>query len=192
MTDEALAALSVDSMDALEELISRYSRLVRACARPLFLVGADREDLVQEGMIGLLYAIRSYTPESGTPFEAYAVVCVRNKLYSAVRAASASKHTPLNDSVSFHTFSFDDTVPESMRTDPEADLINREVCSEFMDALQTKLSVSEKKVFSLFLQGLSYQEIGQRWGKPVKAVDNAVQRIRRKAAAILGDNGSAV
>lgn len=191
-SDEMLAALSNESAEATETLISRYSRMVRACARPLFLAGGDHEDLFQEGMIGLLYAVRNYAPSVGTPFRSYALVCVRNKLISAVRAAAASKHAPLNDSVSFHTFSQDETVPESMRADPEAEVIGRVGAGEFLDALCFLLSTTEKAVLSLYLQGLSYSEIAAACGKTNKAVDNTVQRIRRKAIKILGENGQTV
>ena len=115
LPDEELAVRANRSAAAMETLITRYSRTVRVCARPLFLAGGDQEDLFQEGMIGLLYALRSYDPSSGTPFRAYALVCIRNKLISAVRAAAANKHAPLNDSVSFHTFSQDETVPDAGR-----------------------------------------------------------------------------
>lgn len=192
LPDEELAARSNDSAAAVETLIARYSRMVRACARPLFLAGGDQEDLFQEGMIGLLYAIRSYDPSSGTPFRAYALVCVRNKMISAVRAAAAIKHAPLNDSVSFHTFSQDETVPESMRADPETEVIGREGASELLDALRFSLSASEKEVLSLYLQGLSYSEIAALRGKTNKSVDNTVQRIRRKTLKILGENGQTV
>ncbi len=192
VTDEQLVSLSNESLDAMEELISRYSRMVRAIARPLFLAGGDHEDLVQEGMIGLLHAVRSFSQSAGTPFEAYAQVCIRNKMISAVRAAAASKHAPLNDSVPFQSYSFDLTVPVSMMNDPEAEMISREGADEFLDELRIRLSASERTVLSLYLQGLSYSEIAERIRKPTKSVDNAVQRIRKKAVVILGDNGATV
>ncbi len=188
-TDEELAGLSAESADALDALISRYTRLVRVCARPMFLTGADHEDLVQEGMIGLLYAIRSFNGTSGVPFGAYASVCIRRKMISAIRAASAQKHAPLNDSVSLHTFSFDDTVLGSSREDPESAILNRETFREIITALHEKLSASERDVLRLYLDGLSYSEIASRLSKPQKSVDNAVQRIRRKVEQIYGENG---
>ena len=192
LSDEALVARSEKDLDALEVLISRNSRLVRSIARPLFLVGGDHEDLVQEGMIGLLQAARSYSSDTGSPFSAYAAICIRNKLISAVRAAAANKHAPLNDSVSFHTFSLDVPVTEGMKADPEAMIIGKEGADEFLEALQNKLSASEKEVLTCYLGGLSYAEIASQLSKPEKAVDNAVQRIRRKAIKILGENGRTV
>ena len=189
-TDAQLLALCDSSSDALEILISRYTRLVRSCARPLFLAGADHEDLVQEGMIGLLSAIRSYDPDSGVPFEGFASVCIRRKMISAIRAASAEKHLPLNDSVPIQAYTLD--VNGSTEADPETSFIGREDFRERMDTLRSRLSRTENAVFQLYLEGLSYREIARRLNCTPKAVDNAVQRIRRKAAAILGENGSPV
>ena len=185
-SDLELLARSEHSQDAMHELITRYTRLVRACARPLFLAGGDHEDLVPEGMIGLLDAIRSYAPELGTPFEAYAALCVRRRMYSAIRAAAAQKHAPLNDSLPL------DTLAVSQTDDPEAELISRERQRDLMKRLNDCLSSAERTVLGHYLEGASYLEISRRVGKPLKSVDNAVQRIRRKAANILGENGHPV
>lgn len=184
-SDRELILLSRGSHDAECELIKRYTQLVRASARPMFLAGGDHEDLVQEGMIGLLDAIRSYNPESETPFAAFAALCVRRRMISAVRSASAKKHAPLNESVPLQT-------PSAVCTDPETELISREGFQRFTGALQSRLSPAERAVLALYLDGYSYGEISRRVGKPVKSVDNAVQRIRRKAAQILGEDGKAV
>ncbi len=186
MSDEALTTQAKSSPDALEALVIRYARLVRSCARPLYLVGGDHEDLVQEGMIGLLSAARTFSPDSGTPFQSYAAVCIRSRMISAIRAASAQKHAPLNDSVSIQTFSFDSLSDENLKADPETSLIVREGFDEFMRSLQSRLSVTERRVLQLYLDGLSYAEIARQLRKSVKAVDNAVQRIRKKAASIHG------
>ncbi len=182
-----LLDLAASSNDAMRELIHRHTRLVRACARPLFLAGADHEDLVQEGMIGLVEAIRLYDPGSGTSFQSFAALCIRRQMVSAVRAASAQKHAPLNESVSFEVV-LSREYPFS-GADPESELIVREGLRELMDALRTVLTNTEKAVLEFFLDGLSYQEIAERIGKPRKSVDNAVQRIRRKATYILGESG---
>ena len=101
MEDEALCALAASGdRQAEESLVVRYNRLVRMCARPYFLAGGDSEDLIQEGMLGLLSAIREYDPGKSASFRTYAEVCVKNRLFSAVKAAARNKHTPLNDSVS--------------------------------------------------------------------------------------------
>ena len=184
-SDSELLALSGQSHDAMRELITRHTRLVRVCARPLFLAGGDNEDLVQEGMIGLLDAIRSYEPERETPFEAYAALCIRRRMISAVRAASARKHAPLNESVPL-------PEPRPAGGDPETELLSRERSRELMEALRAVLTPVERSVLSLYLEGFSYREISRRVGKPPKSVDNAVQRIRRKAARLFGENGPSV
>ena len=169
------------SVRAEEELVSRYSRLVRICARPLFLAGGDSEDLIQEGMVGLLHAMRNYDPERQAQFRTYAEVCIRSRLLSAVRAAGRDKHSPLNHYVSLETPLFDTAV--SIQGDnPEDMLIDREVRNERLAALKDQLSSFEAKILRLYLGGLSYGEIAQQIGRSAKSVDNAVQRIRRKLA----------
>ena len=183
-TDLELLAQARSSPDAMRELIIRHTRLVRVCARPLFLAGGDHEDLVQEGMIGLVDAIRGYQPESGTPFEAFAALCVRRRMISAVRSASALKHAPLNESVPLE----ERVAPQDL----EQELIAREDGRVLRSRLEEQLSAGESAVLSLYLEGCSYREIAQRLGKAEKSVDNAVQRIRRKAARIFGLNGQTV
>lgn len=185
--DAELLPLADASCEAMRELILRYTRLVRACARPLFLVGGDQEDLVQEGMIGLVDAIRSYSPSGGASFQSFAALCIRRRMISAVRAASAQKHAPLNDSISMEEARLQ-TEP-SLGAGPETEFIGREGMREFMAALRGALTSVEREVLELYLAGCSYREISRRIDKPVKSVDNAVQRIRRKAAAISGESG---
>lgn len=183
LTDEQLcAAAASGNADAEEALAVRYSRLVRACARPLFLAGGDSEDLIQEGMFGLLHAIRTFDAQRQTLLRTYAEVCIRNRLYSAVRAAGRGKHAPLNDSVSLEDpdrrLSAED-YPD-INADPEAMLIGREEWSERLRTLQGDLSTLERTILQLYLSGLSYGEIAQHLARPQKSIDNAIQRIRRK------------
>lgn len=192
-SDETLCSLAVAGDPAAEEcLVARYNRLVRVCARPYFLAGGDSEDLIQEGMIGLLSAIRGYSPDRNTGFRTYAEVCIQNRLRSAVRAAARDKHTPLNQSVSLETPSLDGnfgSYPYGALTerfeDPEDMLISREDRENRMKALRGMLSGFEQTVLDLYLRGLSYGEIAAQVNKPLKSVDNAVQRIRRKVAPFL-------
>lgn len=179
-SDEALCTLAAEGDPRAEEqLAARYSRLVRICARPYFLAGGDSEDLIQEGMIGLLSAIRGFVLNRDTSFRTYAEVCIRNRLRSAVKAAGRDKHTPLNQSVSLPPlFDKDLDALES----PEDMLISREERELRLSVLWQKLSVFERQVLTFYLDGLSYGEIAQRLGKPAKSVDNAVQRVRRKIA----------
>ncbi len=173
--------------EAEEILAARYMYLVRACARPLFLAGGDSEDLIQEGTFGLVSAIRQYSSECETSFKTFAEHCIRMRLYSAIKSASRLKHFPLNDGVSFEQLSEDhraqlSAVPEVFRRSPEELVLARESKEELYTAFSQCLSTFENKVLDLYLDGLSYREIGQRLNKDPKAVDNAVQRIRRKLA----------
>lgn len=189
MSDSALQELAAGgSGEAEEELAKRYSRLVRICARPYFLVGGDSEDLTQEGMLGLLSAIRQYDEKSGASFKTFAEHCIRNRLISAVKSASRQKHTPLNDGVSLEYILSDEaqthaaTFPEAFRRTPEEKVLARESETEFYSIFSRCLSQFESQILFLYLEGLSYREIAERTARTEKSVDNAVQRIRRKLA----------
>jgi len=182
-SDEALQQLAVQGDRAAEEeLIERNLKLVRACSRPFFLAGGDSEDLVQEGMVGLLDAVRRYDPGQGAPFRSYAQLCIRNRIYNAIKSASRLKHTPLNDYVPFESPQFDESQTQVLDTvrDPEELIIARERLSEIQDSSSKLLSKLEHKVLTLYLDGLSCHEIAGVLGRSPKSVDNAVQRIRRK------------
>lgn len=176
---------------AEEALVKRYMRLVRICARPLFLAGGDSEDLIQEGMFGLLSAVRQYDFEQKTSFKTFAEHCIRNRLLTAVKSAASAKHIPLNAGVSLETLlSNESQTPllayaELFQKSPEEQVLareNKKYKEEFFLSFQEKLSKFEKCVLRNYLNGLSYKEIAQICGKDEKAVDNAVQRIRRKLA----------
>jgi RNA polymerase sporulation-specific sigma factor len=177
MTDEQLQALARDRQSGAEEaLAERYVRLVRMCARPYFLA---------EGMLGLLSAIREYDSGKGVRFKTYAEVCVKNRIQSAIRSASRKKHAPLNDGVSFDEVLSDES--QSLGThyyqrSPEEQVLARESEREFISAYSRCLSKLETQVLGLYLDGLSYQEMASVLKRDVKAVDNAVQRIRKKLA----------
>lgn len=188
LSDIDLQSIAVTGDREAEEILAaRYMYLVRACARPLFLAGGDSEDLIQEGTFGLVSAIRQYSSECETSFKTFAEHCIRMRLYSAIKSASRLKHFPLNDGVSFEQLSEDhraqlSAVPEVFRRSPEELVLARESKEELYTAFSQCLSTFENKVLDLYLDGLSYREIGQRLNKDPKAVDNAVQRIRRKLA----------
>ena len=186
--DEILwADAAAGNADAEEQLIEKYSRLVRACSRPYFLVGGDNEDLIQEGMLGLLSAIRQYDPDRDASFRTYAELCIRNRLLTAIRSAQRFKHTPLNASLSIESPQFDESrviTPETFR-DPEELIIIRELTDEIILGSSASLSRFEKTVLDYYLEGLSYAEISKKTGKPTKSVDNAIQRIRKKLAKFL-------
>lgn len=175
---------------AEDTLLSRYSRLVRACARPLFLAGGDSEDLIQEGMLGLLSAVREFDDASGVPFKAYAELCIRNRMYSAVKSAARLKHLPLNSGIPLDEILSDESKPQSVgfpesgRRITEEQVLAKEGEQELHAAITRYLSAFEQQVMDLYLSGLSYAEMAQQTGKSEKSIDNAVQRIRRKLARL--------
>lgn len=189
-TEEELCRRAQEGDRTAEEILAvRCSPLVKSCARPYFLAGADSEDLIQEGMLGLLKAIRSFDPERGGSFYAFARTCVLSRIYSALRSAAASKHRPLNQAESISEKSlveeaFDVSAARSVE-DPVQLLISQEEKRQQWEDLSERLSPFENDVLELFLKGLSYPDMAEKLGKPVKSVDNAIQRIRRKAAPIL-------
>ena len=183
-----LRAASGDSV-AEETLVVRYNRLVRMCARPYFLAGGDSEDLIQEGMVGLLGAIRQYKPEKAASFRTFAEVCIKNRLFSVIRAAARDQYRLLTYSIPFETplyrgdgDRFPCHVSTSQEGDPEEIFLSREAFRERMQALNGQLSGFEANILRLYLNGLSYSEIAAEVNKSPKSVDNAVQRIRRKLA----------
>ena len=190
ISDEDLCMkVSLGDRLAEEVLVERYNRLVRVCARPFFLAGGDSEDLIQEGMLGLLSAVRSFQTNKSASFRTYAEVCIKSRLISAVRAASSGKHSPLNSYISFETPSFDGIADFSSvaavgmpQPNPEDVIICREELQEHLDTAKGQLSGFEANVLSYYLEGLSYQEIATQVKRSPKSVDNAVQRIRRKLA----------
>ena len=187
-SDEALTQLAIQGNRQAEELlVSRYHQLVRACARPFFLVGGDSEDLIQEGMVGLIKAFREYKPEREASFRTYAEICIRNRLYSVLRAAGRDKHQPLNQSVSLDTPDFDSNSYTSgtsnlAQRNPEDSLIDKEHTAALLSGVRKQLSEFEAKILGYYLDGLSCREIAETVGRSPKSVDNAVQRIRRKVA----------
>ena len=188
--DEALCTLAASGDRIAEEaLVMRYHRRVRICARPYFLAGGDSEDLIQEGMVGLLAAIREYDSGKAASFRTFAEVCIKNRLISVIKAAARDKHIPLNNYVSFETPLFSGNgdhyaygAADQLQEDPEAILLGREAFQERMRALEGQLSGFEASILRLYLNGLSYSEIAAEVNKSPKSVDNAVQRIRRKLA----------
>ncbi|MDY5511242.1 sigma-70 family RNA polymerase sigma factor [Dysosmobacter sp.] len=187
-SDEALCALAASgNREAEEVLVARYNRLVRTCARPFFLIGGDSEDLTQEGMVGLIKAVREYDAAKEASFRTFAEICIRNRLYSVLRAAARDKHSPLNQSVPLDTPFLDSNSYTSgtshlAQRNPEDFLIDREHTAALLAGVRKQLSEFEAEILGYYLDGLSCREIAETVGKPPKSVDNAVQRIRRKVA----------
>ncbi|MBR4703821.1 MAG: sigma-70 family RNA polymerase sigma factor [Oscillospiraceae bacterium] len=182
MTDEELLALaSAGDLQAEETMIRRYSRVVRSLARPFFLTGGDQEDLLQEGMLGLLSAIRGYDAGKNASFRTFAMLCIRRRLISAVRESAGTQNVSLDDCLSLESSLFDELSSrnDNMRG-PEELLIDREESQKRYQNLLQRLSAFEQSVLRCFLRGMSYREIAKTTNRSEKAVDNAVQRIRRK------------
>lgn len=195
LEDSALQKLAADGDSyAEEELVSRYMRLVRICARPLFLAGGESEDLIQEGMFGLLSAVRQYNNEHNASFKTFAEWCIRNRLRSAVKSAYSLKHDPLNNRVPLESILSDESQTQAVacaelfQKSPEEQVLareNKKYTEQLYLSLVSMLSKYEKAVLTYYLEGLSYKEIAKLTGKGDKAVDNAIQRIRRKTAQML-------
>ena len=186
-SDQDLLSLAASGDSLAEEtLLSRYSRTVRACARPLFLMGGDSEDLIQEGMMGLLSAIRQFDTASNVPLKSYAELCINRRLYSAVKSASRLKHLPLNSGIPLDDILSEESKPQSAglsdsgRRTTEEQVLDKESEEELLTAFSRYLSDFENRVLKLFLSGQSYSEMARETGKSEKSIDNAVQRIRRK------------
>ncbi len=186
--DEALCTLAAaGDRQAEEVLVTRYNRLVRTCARPFFLAGGDSEDLTQEGMVGLITAVREYDAGKEASFRTFAEVCIRNRLYSVLRASARDKQQPLNQSLSLDDSHFDSNPLTSgtsnlAQRNPEDFLIDREHTAALLSGVRKQLSEFEAKILGFYLDGLSCREIAEAVSKSPKSVDNAVQRIRRKVA----------
>ncbi len=186
--EELLSRVKSGEDGAIDALILRYMSYVKSFSRSYFLVGGDSEDIIQEGMIGVVNAISQFDASRHSSFRTFAASCIRNRIYSAIRNSQRSKNLPLNNYISFeNAFSADSQIVATV-PDPAEGLINEETYAELKREGSKLLSNLEKKVFDLYLEGLSYSEISERLSKPEKSIDNAVQRIRKKLSALSGIN----
>ena len=189
-----LALAKQGSSDAFDRLVKRYHSFVRLKASSYFLVGGDSEDLIQEGLVGLYKAIRDFRSDRESSFRNFAELCITRQIITAVKTATRNKHTPLNQSISFSYSATADGDPEpaldELLAGPSAhDPVNQVISSEELRALvaclSTALSDLESRVLALYLDGRSYEEIGERIGCDTKTVDNALQRVKRKVGVHL-------
>ncbi|MGJ3206493.1 RNA polymerase sporulation sigma factor SigH [Geobacillus sp. FJAT-46040] len=189
LDDEQLVALVHEGDgEALDFLIHKYQNFVRAKARSYFLVGADREDIVQEGMIGLYKAVRDFKGDKLSSFKAFAELCITRQMITAIKTATRQKHIPLNSYVSLDKPIYDDESDRTLMdvlsgtqvTDPEQLIVNREEVDDIELKMAELLSDLERKVLALYLDGRSYQEISEELNRHVKSIDNALQRVKRK------------
>ncbi len=189
MEDEEIVeeAKTGDSL-ALEYLITKYKNFVRVKARSYFLIGADREDIIQEGMIGLYKAIRDYNKDKLTSFKAFAELCITRQIITAIKTATRQKHIPLNSYISLNKPIYDeesdrtllDIISGAKVTDPEELIISSEELYSMESKIVELLSALECKVLMAYLDGKSYQEIAEELDRHVKSIDNALQRVKRK------------
>lgn len=189
MLDESIVEAAREGDDAAQEfLINKYKNFVRAKARSYFLIGADREDIIQEGMIGLYKAIRDFRNDKLASFRAFAELCITRQIITAIKTATRQKHIPLNSYVSLNKPIYDeesdrtllDVLSGTKVTDPEELVISREEFVDIENKMGEFLSDLEWKVLMSYLDGRSYQEIAKDLRRHVKSIDNALQRVKRK------------
>ena len=194
MTDEQIVQLAQAGEEpALVYLLNKYKNFVRSKARSYFLIGADHEDIVQEGMIGLFKAIRDYREDRLSSFRAFAELCITRQIITSIKTATRQKHIPLNSYVSLNKPIYDeesdrtllDVITEGYLANPEDVLINREDMSLIEVRIAQSLSPLERQVLAKYLQGKSYQEISRDMKRQIKSIDNALQRVKRKLAKIM-------
>jgi len=189
--DSYLIALAkAGSTDAYDRLVRRYYGFVRLKASSYFLAGGDSDDLIQEGLVGLYKAIRDYRSDRESSFRNFAELCITRQIITAVKTATRNKHAPLNQYVSFSSSpagisgdsepTLDEMIPGSAVHDPVNQVISSEELRALVACISTSLSDLESRVLSLYLDGRSYEEVGQRLGCDCKTVDNALQRVKRK------------
>ena len=197
LTDEAVAELARNfDGDALEYLLNKYKNFVRAKARSYFLIGADREDIVQEGMIGLYKAIRDFRPSKMASFRAFAELCITRQIITAIKTATRQKHRPLNSYVSLNKPAYDeesdrmliDVLSSVKVSNPEDIIIGQEDYSTIESKMGKLLSPLEMQVLRKYIEGKSYFEVADELGRSVKSVDNALQRVKNKLEKLIASD----
>ena len=186
--EELIEMVQQGNIDALDFLITKYRLLVRVKARSYFLIGADKEDIMQEGMIGLYKAIRDFKGDKLSSFRAFAELCITRQIITAIKTATRQKHIPLNSYVSLDKPIFDeesdrtlmDMLTGAIMDDPEELMIHREEFGYLEEKIGEILSELELQVLALYLDGQSYHEISAELNRHVKSIDNALQRVKRK------------
>jgi len=190
--EEVLLMIEQGNSLALEFLIYKYKHLVRTRSQPYFLIGGEREDIIQEGFIGLYNAIRNFNAEKISSFRQFADLCITRQIITAIKAATRQKHIPLNSYISLDKPIYDedsswtliDTIAESNAVDPQMRLINLEKIVHLKLHLLESFSEFERKVLYLYIDGYTYQEISEELNRHVKSIDNAMQRIKRKLETV--------
>jgi RNA polymerase sporulation-specific sigma factor len=190
-----IALAKQGSADAYDRLVRRYYGFVRLKASSYFIAGGDSDDLIQEGLVGLYKAVRDFRSDRESSFRNFAELCITRQIITAVKTATRNKHVPLNQYVSFSATpagssgdgepTLDEVIPGPTAHDPVNQVISSEELRALVACLSTVLSDLESRVLSLYLDGRSYDEVGQRLGCDTKTVDNALQRVKRKVGSHL-------
>ena len=195
-SDEEIVKLAKNGDEmATEFLINKYKNFVRVKAKSYFLVGADREDIIQEGMIGLYKSIRDFRADKLSSFRAFAELCITRQIITAIKTATRQKHIPLNSYISLNKPIYDEDSDRTMLdilsgtkiTDPEEVFISHELSGDLREKIQENLSELESRVLMSYLEGKSYQEMAKELNRHVKSIDNALQRVKRKIEKTLGE-----
>ena len=197
LTDEEIVAIYQEENNhhATDYIVQRYKNFVRSKARSYFLMGADKEDIIQEGMIGLYKATRDFEPGHQVNFKGFAEICITRQIISAIKGASRQKHIPLNSYISLNKPAYDDserTLIEVLETeknlDPQEVVINREQYALIKEVMEAVLSPLEWEVLRGYMDAKSYQEMAEEHHRSVKSIDNALQRVKKKMEVYFGQN----
>ncbi|MGN8631410.1 RNA polymerase sporulation sigma factor SigH [Blautia sp. HCP3S3_G3] len=178
--EELIVRLRAGENVISDYLMEKYKDLVRRRANAMYLIGGEKDDLIQEGMIGLFKAVRDYQPDRKTSFQTFAGLCIERQIYSAIQGSNRQKHLPLNTYVSLSAEEEENTMGEQWAENPEAIVIDRENVRILEEEIKKLLSPLENTVLSYYLDGYNYVQIGEILGKSPKSMDNALQRIRTK------------
>lgn len=183
--EELIERLRRGEEEIMDYLMEKYKNLVRGKAKALFLIGGDSDDLIQEGMIGLFKAVRDFRTDRDSSFYHFAQLCIARQMYTAVEASKRKKHAPLNSYISLYGDDSDGIQMIEMlggmdESNPESLMINRESLTDFQRKVRTALSPMEQEVLNYCLQGLQYTQIAEIMGREPKAIDNAIQRVKKK------------
>lgn len=189
--EEIISRIKQGNQEALGYLLEKYKNLVNIKVSKYFMAGAEKEDIVQEGMIGLFKAIKDFKPDKQNSFKSFANICIERQLITAIKTSNRQKHIPLNSYLSLNTAAYENNEDDSVELidtfynkeveDPLETIMKKEYYTEVENAVNKNLSKFEKQVLDQFLKGESYVKIAEKLDSPVKSVDNAIQRIRKKA-----------
>ena len=187
---EVISCIKEGDQQALTFLLNKYKELVNVKVSKFFIIGGEKDDIIQEGMIGLFKAIKNFNSEKQSSFKTFANVCIERQLITAIKTSNRQKHIPLNSYLSLNTAAYDndeesveliDTFDSHLIEDPLEIIMKKEYYNEINSSIDKNLSKFEKQVLSKFIKGETYMAIAEELNSPVKSIDNAIQRIRKKA-----------